>query len=468
MPEPVSSAVGLGWATTAFTTAQQARYERFYKYLRGDHPLEFATPKFRSAFGRAFDAFSYNRMPMVVDAISDRMQITGFGSTPDTLAKQWEKIWDANRMDVRAGQVEREQLAAGIAYVIVELDPESGDVLLWPQPAHAVRVHYADDRPGHIDYAVKRWRDSAGYDRLSIYYEDRLEKYRARAPRATGAAASTATAFTTVWERHQPDSDQTWPLMLPVPDTVPVFPFPNNAGIDGEGVSELADVIAIQDALNKSLMDLLVAMEFAAFPQRVIVNVDTADKDTATALEQFQVGIDRLLKLVGTEEAPVSFGEFAAANIQQYTDVINLFDTLISRESKVPVHYLQMTGDFGSGEARRLAEIPFVAKVDDRIRAATPVWSDVARYGLRASGTECPPGAIKVNWAPTAALSEEEAVRLAAEKLRVGFSERAAMREMGREETEIDKLFEERAEEAESRVRAFNMGDLAGAVNGGV
>lgn len=463
----VASDWGLDWATKAFRTDEQALYERYYRYLRGDHPLEFATPKFRSAFGKTFKEFSYNRMPMVVDALADRMQITGFGSTPENLAVEWTKIWNANNMSVRAGQVEREKFVTGEAYVIVELDPETDDVLIWPQPAHAVRVHYADDRPGHIDCAVKRWRDNAGYDRLSVYYEDRLEKYRSRAPKALDIATASTSAFVTVWEPHQDPEDDAWPMPLPVTDTVPVFPFPNNAGIDYRGTSELADVIPIQDALNKSLMDLLVAMEFAAFPQRYVVNLDMNDEKTAASVDRVMSGISRVLELYGEN---VSAGEFAAANISQYTQVIDLFDTLISRESKVPVHYLQMTGDFGSGEARRLAEIPFVAKVDDRILADTPAWGDVARYGLRASGTECPPGAIKVNWAPTSALSEQETLDLAEQKKRVGFSERAVLREMGRDETEINKIFEERRQEAneamERNIRRFAAGDISALAGG--
>lgn len=451
---------GLEWATKAFADADQQRYQKYYDYMRGDHPLEFASPKFRSAFGRAFQAFAYNRMPMVVDAIADRMQITGFGSTPEGLAKDWQAVWDANNMDVRSGQVEREQFTAGESYVIVEMDPDSGDVLIWPQAAHSVRVHYADDRPGHINCAVKRWRDQEGYDRLTVYYPDRMEKYRSRNARpsfATHDAAGDVSTYTTTWEPYQPEGDSAWPLPLSVNDTVPVFHFANNAGVDNRGQSELADVIPIQDALNKSLMDLLVAMEFASFPQRYVVNLDMNDEKTAESVDRVMSGIDRVLELYGDN---VSAGEFTAANIAQYTQVVELFDTMISRVSKVPVHYLQMSGDFGSGEARRLAEIPFVAKVDDRILADTPVWSDVARYGLRLMGRNVEPGQIKVNWAPTAALSEEEQFRLAHEKLAAGWSQQAVMREIGRDNDEIAKIMAEKETERAAVERFLDAGGL--------
>jgi hypothetical protein len=52
-------------------------------------------------------------------------------------------------------------------------------------------------------------------------------------------------------------------------------------------------------------------------------------------------------------------------------------------------------------------------------------------------------------------------LRMGREKRAIGWSERAVMREMGRDDDEITKIFEERAEEAEARIRAFNSGDLA-------
>src|SRR5690606_2130638 len=180
--------------------------------MRGDHPMAFATQKFRSAFGSTLESFAYNRMPMIVDALADRMQITGFGSTPNDLAEEWIEIWDANNMDVRSGQIEREKFTTGDAYLIVEQEPRTGDVLLWPQPANLVRVHRADDRPGHIDYATKRWIDEDGFERLTLYYEDRIEKYRSR-QRVVSESGTTVFMADNPdkWVPYQPDDDLTWP-----------------------------------------------------------------------------------------------------------------------------------------------------------------------------------------------------------------------------------------------------------------
>lgn len=410
----MDSQQALEWAAKAFTTFKQSEYEKLDRYLRGDHPLEFATPKFASAFGRAFESFSYNRMPLVVDALADRMQVTGFGANNETISQRAQDIWDQNGMDVQEGVTEREQFSQGDAYLIIEVDPDTGDVLMWPQRANQSRVLYSNERPGTIVCGVKRWKDATGYGRLTIYFPDRIEKYRSTSQSlaivgqpAEANQVGAADWIGTSWEPYTPDGEE-WPLPLAITDTVPMFHFANNAGIDNRGISELHDVIAIQDALNKSLMDLLVAMEFAAYPQRVIVNVDDTREETQEAIQKFVAGVDRLLTLYGTSDAPVQFGEFAAANISQYTDVVEMFDTFISRVSKVPVHYLKMAGDFPSGEALRMAEAPFISKVEDRQRANGAVWADAMRYAVRLSGMEVEPGALRVNWQSAAPLSDEE------------------------------------------------------------
>ncbi len=50
--------------------------------------------------------------------------------------------------------------------------------------------------------------------------------------------------------------------------TVPVFHFANNADIGSPGRSELDSAIPVQDGLNKSVLDMLVAMEFSAYRPR--------------------------------------------------------------------------------------------------------------------------------------------------------------------------------------------------------
>ena len=49
-------------------------------YYDGEHPLQFATAKFREAFGNLFSAFADNWCEIVVDAPVERLRSSASGS----------------------------------------------------------------------------------------------------------------------------------------------------------------------------------------------------------------------------------------------------------------------------------------------------------------------------------------------------------------------------------------------------
>lgn len=451
----------LAWAHNAFKT-HGSHYGNCRRYLSGEQPLEFATDKFKSAFGRQFKTFAYNRCSMVVDAHADRLQVEGFGADDDTLAQAAQDVWDDNQMDVREGQVEAEAFGMGDGYVIVELHPTTGDVLIWPQYAENVRVQYSDTMPGEITQAARRWVGEDKYLYLNLYYPDKIEKYRS--VRTVSGDESTSFAWESIqWDRYTPEGETAWPMPLTITDTVPVFHFGNNARVNHYGTSELRDVIPLQDAINKTVMDMLVAMEFAAFPQRVVIGVDTSDDVTIDALARLQLGIDRMVAITGDGEKQASIAEFTAADMTQYLEVAEKFDQFIARVSRVPSRYLTQEATAVSGTSKRMDESPWVSKIEDRQRAFGAVWADVARYGLRLKGVESERGAIRINWVPAAPLSEAEQMEQAEAKERIGWPFPAILREMGYEPEQIAQIVDERDKEREAALVAdFGEGPVPG------
>jgi hypothetical protein len=468
-----SSANALAWAVKAFRDDRANLYREYRQYLAGDHPLAFATPKFRSAFGQIFREFAYNRCGTVVDAHADRLRVAGFGSSDDdarrearergeqlddttqTVAQLAQDLWDANLMDIHEGSVEVEALGLGDAYLLVEVNPITGAVQVWPQEADLVRVHYDPDQPGVRDLGAKAWHDEDEHMRLNIYFKNRIEKYRTL-QRARSGMPSSIKAF----EPFQPDTDTAWPVMLPFDDTMPIFHLANNGRINRYGESELQNVLRLQDGLNKTLMDMLITMEFAAFPQRVLINVDVEDDATADTIQRFQAAVDRLMVLTSSGEGkPPSISEFTAANITQYLDVAESWDVRISRVTKVPVHYLTMQGDFPSGAALRMAEAPFTAKIEDRQRAFGAVYTSAIEYGLRLQNVPVQPGDLRVNWESAAPMGDEDTWSLAQQKRDVGMPFPAVLREMGYEPEQIQQVQEEKDAETEAMAIADFGGD---------
>ena len=84
-------------------------YDKAERYYKGDHDLAYATVKFQNAFGSLFKTFAMNLCPAICDAVRDKLVITEFGvekgGKVDAAKEAW-KIWTANRMPLRAGEVQ--------------------------------------------------------------------------------------------------------------------------------------------------------------------------------------------------------------------------------------------------------------------------------------------------------------------------------------------------------------------------
>lgn len=439
------------WAVDAFRDGRNERYETYARYIAGEQPLAFATEKFRSAFGRLFDAFAYNRCLMVRDAHADRLRVEGFGADADTLAQAAQALWDANAMDLREGHLEADAFGLGDAYLLVEMHPARGTVQYWVQDPRTMRVHYADDVPGEIDLAAKLWRDAdTERTRLNLYFRDRIEKYITRT-RTHQEGPPHPGAF----ERHELDGEP-WPMPLNLTDTVPVFHVANNGRTNAYGHSEIQPVLPLQDAVNKTLMDLFVASEFGAFPQRVFIGLETPTTDEDKAkFAQIELGITRAVSL---EDPAARIAEFSATDLAQYLAVLEFLDKAISRATKVPTHYLGMSGDFTSGVSKRIAEAPFTAKLEDRTKAFGQVIAAAQGYGLRLQGLAVPDGALRVNWAPVAPLTDEDELDMALTKQTLGYPLPTLLREMGYEPDQVAAIMAEKRAAAYEAQRAFDAG----------
>lgn len=450
------------WAAGAFKdTALANGYARFRRYAMGDQDLAFATPKYAETFGLLFKEMAYNRMNGVVDAHADRLHLERFATGDEATDAIAAEIWSRNRMDERAGEVHREALLAGDAYIIVW--PETGDPFgaddgvfptLWPQRADQVRVHYDDERPGLITLAAKTWRLHDGRRRLNLYFPDRIEKYVTRQrnqdlPRSASQL-----------DPYQP-AGEPWPVPN-IYGQVPVIHFANNAGTGEYGQSELRDVIPLQDALNKVLTDLILTSEMAGFPQKVILGLDSEAPGVSEGLRRLQAGLNRIITVPVEPggQAP-SIAEFSAANLAQLVQVVEHFDKLISRVSRVPVHYLQMSGDFPSGRALRTAEAPFVSKIEDRQISYGNSWEDGMALALRMAGV-INPGDLSAVWKSAAPLSEEDMWDLATIKAAVGLPLEQILREAGYDEETIAQIMaaeaRRRADREAELERRFNQG----------
>ena len=442
-----------------------ARYQKPERYYRGQHDLAFATEKFENTFGSLFREFAMNLCPAVCDAIRDKLRITGFHGRADTPVRMsaehenslagrtgdadksvraplLETIWYRNRMQLRTGEVHREALVTGDAYAIVWPD-ENGQAAIYPNRASAVSVTYDEDRPGRITSAAKFWRTTDKHTRLNLFYPDRIERYitgkpgegtlpeaREFVPFVDRVSSPTARKGTSRGDDALADARATYTSAHIIANpygVVPVFHFANNADIGAFGRSELESAIPVQDGLNKSVLDMLVAMEYSAYRQRWAAGIEIEYDNDGNVIAPFKAGVDHVWI---SQNENAKFGDFGTANLDQFLKVKDSFRIDMASVTGTPMYYLlPHTRGFPSGEAIQRAESRFIAKVRDRQSAFGQTWSDIMQFAARIDGL----GELQIEtrWEDPSQTTERERLETILLKRRIGLSTEQALNEAG-------------------------------------
>lgn len=444
-----------------------SRFAKAERYYNGEHDLAFATEKFENTFGTLFREFALNLCPVICDAVRDKLRVTGFGleavDTNDAdremadggaLISAARRIWQTNRMGTRAGEIHKEALKCGDAYMIVWPNAH-GEIVLYPNRAANVTVVYDEDSPGHIASAAKAWRTAEKYVRLNLFYPDRIERYISK--KEVEGSLPDASEFTPFGGEADPHAKQARVLPIgnkqaftenaaesrtafQVPNpfgVVPVFHFSNNADLGMTGRSELDAAIPVQDGLNKSVLDMLVAMEFSAFRQRWAAGIEVEYDADGKAMGPFMSGVEHLW-VAGNADA--KFGDFEAAQLDQFLKVKDSFRIDMASVTGTPLHYfLQTTGGLPSGESLKKAETRFLSKVRDRQESFGQVWADVMGLALRMEGIG---SGIRLltEWEDPAPMSDKEFLENILLKKQIGLPVKQALIEAGYGEADVKTM----------------------------
>ena len=423
--------------------------ERYYK---GDHDLAFASEKFKNAFGKLFREFALNLCPTVCDAVKDKLKIKEFRveQGDNGLADAAWKIWQKNRMGKRSGEVHKEALKNGDSYVIVWTDPE-GNVTIYPHKAKNCMVVYDEETPGRILWAAKQWQTTDKKTRVNLFYPDRIERYISKEKTENGLPEASS------MQQFIPDGEKDFKIPNEY-GVVPVFHFANNADIGASGQSELDAAMPVQDGLNKSVLDMLVAMEFASYRQRWASGIEIEYDDNGKPIPPFTAGIERLWV---TENPEAKFGDFEAANLEQFLKIKADFRIDIACVTGTPLYYFMLTeGNAPSGESLKKAETRFINKVSDRMESFGQVWEDAMSFALLLEKNKSKDIRLFAEWHDPAPLTEKEKLEnIVVKKEGIGISEKQAMIEAGYGKTDIERMMQEKKATADSLIDAFNAGE---------
>jgi len=421
-------------------------------YYAGDHPLPMIQEKARPAFQRLLKQARSNYVGLVVDATAERIQVDGFRLGDDEVGDEeaW-RIWQANRMDASSDLLIAEAIKIGRSFALVAPNPDDAATpIVTAEDATQAIVAY---RPGSLferAAGLKAWIDDWTGDRMAtLYLPSKLFKFRAPASKSGELGKPR-------WEPREV-AGEPWPAPNPLGE-VPLVEVPNHPDLLGEPHSEIEDVLDVQDRINKTLIDRLMAQEFSAFRQRWMTGYEVPVDDDGQRVEPFKAAVDRLWVI---EDENVRVGEFGATDLGPYLESIEADVQHMAARTRTPAQYLLGKLSNVNGETLKATESGLVAKVRQRCRPLGEGLEDVVRLTLKAAGDTRGLTKIEVIWHDPEYRTEGELVDALVKMSTLGVPHEALWERWGASQTEIAKWRQLR-EEAAERVMSGDMAAMYG------
>lgn len=445
----------LQWLVVEDTTRQD-NIRQYREYYNGRHETQLTDRQRAYLELKAGQEFNGNYCPIPIDTLAEKLTVTGVqaGDVQTDLLWSW---MTANKIDGIQGIVHTAALRDGDAYLMVDWDNDLGRPVLTFEPAccdgEGVKVHYSDEHRGDVAFASKRWRPRNGTEagsvrRLNLYYPDRIEKYTSRDDVSESD-----------WVRYE-EPGQLWPLPWVTkagePIGVTVAHFKNKEQGYQYGDSEISDVIPLQNAFNKSLIDLLAASDTTAF--RIFWMLGDNPSGIKVAPGSF---IYSLRPPAGPDGAAV--GYFPGEDLSPLIALKDSMALEVARVSRTPVSYFQISGQVAAEGTLKQQEAPLVSKAKKRQVYFGNSWEDALNYCRRLNNAfgggpdldENEP--IEIVWASPETRGSKEDYDVFVIKQQLGVPDEQIWSEMGYTAVQIQQFQEmQQARQAQQG----NVGDM--------
>jgi hypothetical protein len=445
--------------------ARSENYRVYREYYDGSHDTRFIDrlKTFIGVKGLADLDFSVNYCPLVVQAKSSRLHVKGF-QTEDDSKKTYEEWWQKNRMDALEGIVHLCAVRDADTYVLCEWDNEAKMPRYYHELAlcggEGVSVYYSDERKTEVKFASKEWvityGENIGKERKRyLYFPNRIERYVSNDDVADG-----------YWQPDVPENDLTvfvgngvhgkagiswWTdtgLEDGKPLGVPIFHFKDNDSGDRYGTSILSRVIPLQDALNKSEIDIIAAMDVEGFGLLVGYGADWSN---------IRVGTGAVVSVNKSANDGAKLERLQGTNPVGMLSVKNDIVMDIARITGTPLSYLQTSGQVAAEGTMKQQEVALVSQIKKAQIDFGNVWEDCLYMGRRlhnafGDGGLSEDTIIETIWADAESRNDLEETNMYATQVeKLGVSKRKAQENLGYSAEEQEE-FEREAKANEAKL----------------
>lgn len=341
--------------------AEWTRLAAFKSYHRGLHRNPYQPATATAEFKSLVEKSRTNVVRLVVATLTQRLIVDGYkaSSTDIDNAKPWQ-WWQANGLDSRQKALYDQVAIHGYGYNLV-LPGDDGPVIR-PQSPRTWWAKYEDFDDNWPTLGLRCDLDNE--DGAVWRLLDRDEYITVR--RQKGGSG-----FEVLDERQH--GLGVCPLVI----------FRNEHCLDGWPVGEVEPVMDVQDRLNQTVFDLLVAQTYAAAPQKYIAGLSApVDGDGQPIMD-----LRAFAKSVWIDPDPnTKFGSLPEANLANLVTAIESTLRVYGLMSQTPPHYL--LGDLVnlSAEALLAADTTLAKKCQDRQALHGESWEQTLRLSGTAAG----------------------------------------------------------------------------------
>jgi len=428
------------------------------------------------------ERFALNYCTGIVNAIVDRLIVGAFTSNDDTLSETVWDWWQQNRMDERQRGVHLDAVRDGEAFVIVDWDQDNERPRFTPHPryvdpnnggdGYGCKAHYPnDDTSQPMTCASKRWteKDESGDQQqmMTLYYPERVERYRLE---SQGDESDWRRIETVPWVTGMARDDEGNVEIAPgaEPLGIPVIHF-RNPGRE----SELWDAIPVQDAVNKTALDILAAADTAGFP----IFVAKGFTPTTDGKAPDSDGDNYISLFPGAMVEVASDGDLSRIDMADLSPMLATLDNLVLKLAQVtdtPTSRFQVTRQIAAEGTLKQQEEPLLAKVRVCQVLFGNSWEDalyMARQLANEFGDADLPDdeMVETTWEPAETRDDKALLETLALKANLGVPLETLWAEMGYDQSQIDAMKAQRGEEMAEQsniggelLRQFESGGFSG------
>jgi hypothetical protein len=336
---------------------QRLNYFESYYHRRHRPPYlpETATREFKELVHRSVT----NLTRLVVITLGQRCFVDGFRSSPiaEGNAPQWA-WWQANGLDSRQKAVYTEVFKLGYAGVMVT--PGDPAPVMRPVTPREWWMGFESFDDDWLMLALKQT------DERTWHVLDDRARYVVETSPGGGDVA--------ILEENVHDLDH-----------VPIVPFRNEWSLTDYPTGEIEPAIEVQDRLNQTVFDLLVAQTYAAAPQKWATGLVLPTDDKGRPITDIRAFAKSLW---ATSEKEAKFGSLPEANLKNIVEAVEQCLRMYGLMTQTPPHYL--LGDLInlSAEALLAADTTLAKKTQDRQVILGEAWEQVFRLSGVAAGDD--------------------------------------------------------------------------------